>query len=358
MGDAILAVPWALYQAYGDYGVLEENYESMKRWLGYIQHCAQTEMIDGYDKLDEAAKQRQKYLWNTGFHYGDWLVPSMVLNNTQADAMISTAYATKDIVAPAYYGFAAKLMSDIAQVLGKEADADYYRELYGNIQKAFQAEYVNEDGTIQTDLQGIYVIALKHNLITEEIRPKVVKQLRRRIKENDGCLDTGFLSVPFLMDVLTDNGCEDLALQILFQEKCPGWLYEVKNGATTMWESWGAITSDGRVSNYSYNHYAFGCVGDWMYRRLAGIESLEPGYRSIRIAPMYNCGLSEVRVCLRTPYGYLKVHWKIEKEHIELTLDIPVNTSAIVVLPDKSERSLGSGYKIISQRRIHNLILN
>lgn len=157
-------------------------------------------------------------------------------------------------------------MAEIAEVLGKDADAEYFHSLHANISRAFIEEYVHEDGTMNVDLQGIYVIAIKNGLVTEEIRPNMTAHLCDLIENNRGCLDTGVLSVLFLMDTLCENGRRDMAYKLLYQNKCSSWLYEVEHGATTIWESWGAISEDGTVSTYSYNHYAFGCIGEWMYR--------------------------------------------------------------------------------------------
>lgn len=303
-GDVIVIAPWCIYQAYGNRRVLEENYGAMKKWMQYVQHCAETERPKGYE---------------------------------------ASAYTTKEMVAPAYYAFSTELMSKIAHVLGGEEDAAYYAARNEKIRRAFMEEYVEEDGHIKSDMQGVYVLALKHRLVPEEIRPKVVERLLQKIAENGGCLDTGFLSVPFLMDVLTENGCRETAYQLLYQNKCPSWLYEVEMGATTMWESWGATSESGEVGKYSYNHYAYGCVGDWMYRELAGICAKEAGYRRAKIAPAYDCGLEYVKGALRTPYGDLKSAWQKKGDAVHLEVVVPANTRADVVLPDGRTVEVGSG---------------
>lgn len=347
-GDAVIAVPYAVYQAYGDRRILEENYEAMKKWMGYIQYRAANFHPEGYENWEEARKKRSRYLWNTDFHYGDWLIPSLVLGNPDGGAMMQTAYATMGIVAPAYYAFSAGTMAKVAEILGKNGDAAYYQSLYEKIRKAFMEEYVHKDGTIDADFQGIYVIALKNNLVTEETRPLMVEHLCDMIEKNNGCLDTGFLSILFLMDVLCENGRRDVAYKLMFQTKCPSWLYEVEQGATTMWESWGAIGEDGTVSTYSYNHYAFGCVGDWMYRELGGIKALAPGYKKIRVAPALDCGLSWAKVKEETPYGETCVEWKIEEGRAAVSVQIPANTTAEIVLPGREKEVVGSGkYTII-----------
>ncbi len=172
----------------------------------------------------------------------------------------------------------------------------------------------------------------------------MIENLRRLIKENNNCLDTGFLSILFLMDVLCENNSRDLAYQLMFQTKCPSWLYEVEKGATTMWESWGAIGENGEVSTYSYNHYAFGCIGEWLYREIGGIQIVEPGYKKIRIAPAFDCGLESVKTSKYTPYGEIKVEWQINsKNQVKIDVVIPANTTAEIVLPSMEIQIVGSG---------------
>ncbi|MBQ7372678.1 MAG: family 78 glycoside hydrolase catalytic domain [Blautia sp.] len=342
-GDTVIIVPYTLYKAYGDKHVLEQNYDAMTGWMEYIRSRAENVHPEGYESWDEEHKARSRYLWNTDFHFGDWLIPSIVLGNPDALAMNETAYATMGIVAPAYYAFSAKNMADISRILGKEKEASYYQDLYEKIRSAFITEYVHEDGTMDADFQGIYVIALQMDLVPEDVRPKMVQHLCDKIHANRDCLDTGFLSVLFLMDVLTDNGRSDVAYQLLFQTACPSWLYEVEKGATTMWESWGAVSEDGTTSTYSYNHYAFGCIGDWMYRHLGGLQILEPGYKKFKVAPSFDSGLTSVSVSEETPYGKAAIDWKIIEKQATVHVEVPVNTQAVIDLPGKEQVTVGSG---------------
>ena len=342
-GDAVLMVPYAAYKAYGDKRILEENYEAMGKWLTYIDNRAKNSHPEGYDTWDETRKARSRWLWNTDYHFGDWLIPSMVLGNPDGMAMGNTALATMGVVAPAYYAFSARNMAEIARILGKEDDAAHYGEVYENVRKAFIEEYVHADGTMDADFQGIYVIALHMGLATEELRPKMAAHLAELIHKNNDCLDTGFLSVLFLMDVLCDNGMRDLAYKLLFQTACPSWLYEVEKGATTMWESWGAIAEDGTVSTYSYNHYAFGCVGDWMYRHIGGLQMVESGYKKFRVTPALDCGLAWAETAQETPYGKATVRWEIVGDVAFVHVEVPANTSAEICLPGIEPLIVGSG---------------
>jgi alpha-L-rhamnosidase len=234
-------------------------------------------------------------------------------------------------------------MAEIASILGHSDDAAAYRSLYEKIREAYIAEYVHEDGTMDANLQGIYVITLQMGLVPDDIRPKMVDRLCEMISENGDKLDTGFLSVLFLMDVLCDNGREDVAYKLLFQTGCPSWLYEVISGGSTMWESWGAVGEDGSVSTYSYNHYAFGCVGEWMYRYIGGLSAFEPGYRKILVQPHMNCGLKSVEVSEETPYGRASVSWNIVDNHALITVTVPANTTAQIRIKGVEEQTVGSG---------------
>ena len=342
-GDAAIIVPYTLYRAYGDKRVLEENYDAMIRWMGYIDGRAKNCHPEGYDTWDEARKARSRWLWNTDFHFGDWLIPSIVLGNPDAMAMNQTAFATMGIVAPAYYAFSAKNMSQIAEILGKKDDAAKYGRLYESIREAFIAEYVHDDGTMDADFQGIYVIALQMGLVPDEVRPLMVRHLCDLIRYNGDKLDTGFLSVLFLMDVLCDNGCEDAAYRLLFQTGCPSWLYEIEKGGTTMWESWGAIAEDCTVSTYSYNHYAFGCVEDWMARHIGGLQAIEPGYKRFRVKPSFTSGLTSAAVSEDTPYGMASVEWHVIGDTACVHVEVPANTEAVIELSGMEGATVGSG---------------
>lgn len=343
-GDTVIQIPLTLYREYGDKRILTDNYPAMKKWIHYIQNRAENYHPDDYETWDEAKKSRSKYLWNTDFHYGDWLIPSMVLGNPDGTAMIGTARATMKYVAPAYYANSALSMSNVADILGKADDKAYYLSLYKKIREAFIEEYVNSDGSLNTpQFQGLYVITLKNHLCPEELRPKMASRLNKLIRDNNDCLDTGFLSVHYLLDVLCENGYRETAYKILFQTKCPSWLYEVEHGATTIWESWGAIGEDGTVSTYSYNHYAFGCVGDWLYREIGGIQNEDNGYRNVVIRPAFDCGLREVECVQDTPNGILKTYWILDGEKGELTVVVPCNTRAKIILPDNKSIETGSG---------------
>ena len=339
-GDAVVLVPWAIYRETGNEEVLKENYAAMTSWMEYVRTEAENNVPDGYEKFEEKRKKRQKYLWNTGFHFGDWMIPSIMM---AGGVPRDTAYATKEIFASAYYAYTIDTMSKIAAVLGLREEEASYQKQFEQIRNAFIEEYVDTDKMREREFQGVYVICLKFDLVTKKNRQIIVEKLCKMLEKNGYCLDTGFLSVPFLLDVLCENGRRDLAFKLLFQKKCPSWLYMVEKGATTIWESWDCISQDGNVGEYSYNHYAFGCVGDWIYREIAGIQLLKAGYEKVRIIPGADSGLKWVKAKHKTPYGELKVQWQKENERFKMSVRIPSGVLAEIILPDKNVKIVGSG---------------
>ena len=333
-GDAVLSVPWALYMAYGDKQVLKDNYEAMKKWMHYVQYTAEHELIEGAENFPPERLARQKYLWNTGFHYGDWCIPSVSIKaDGNVTGMLRSAFLTMEIVAACYYAYNTNMMCKIACALGLGNDEANYRDLNGKIRSAFALEYFDEEGHLPVHFQGMYVLALQMKLVPEHLMDKVLNQLLDLILINGNCLDTGFLSVQFLLDVLTGCGRKDIAYQLLFQTKCPSWLYEVDKGATTIWEAWQAIMPDGKVTNASYNHYAFGAVGSWIYREIGGLQPIDPGYRHVCINPGMDSGLSSAETSYLSPYGLYSVQWLKNSDGGTLKAIVPPCCTAEVVLP-------------------------
>lgn len=340
-GDAAVAVPWILYQAYGDIDILKKNFGMMKKWMDFVERDASEHVPDTDKQRSVKQQERQKYLWNTGFHFGDWCYPSCQNEKGETD-MFQSAMRTKEYVATTMYAYSTQIMAKVCEVLGEDTLAGHYRWLNQNIRQAFADEYLNPDGSITNATQGIYVLAIAMHMGSQTQQKKMTEHLAKMIRENGYCLDTGFMSIPHLMDVLVENGHTDLAKKLLYQENCPSWLYEIKNGATTIWETWNAILEDGTRTTYSYNHYAFGCIGDWMYRRLLGIQPKEAGYRRIRIAPEFQYGLTSAEGSYESSYGTISCQWEICQGKGVLRISIPVGTEAEIILPGICEKR-GSG---------------
>ncbi|MDD3338527.1 MAG: family 78 glycoside hydrolase catalytic domain [Lachnospiraceae bacterium] len=331
--DACVIVPYRLFMAYGNKEILKENYAMMLKWMKYVEEKAASEIPQGLHDLTEEQKEYQKYLWNTGFHYGDWLIPS--LSRTGVADPMKGAEMTKELVAPAMYAYTSGLMVEICETLGEKAEAERFRGINQKIKEAYTHEYLMADGHLKLDYQGIYVLALQMDLVPDDKKEFLLNHLIELIKENDGCLDTGFLSMPFLLDVLYENGRQEEAYKLLYQEKCPSWLYEINKGANTIWESWTNISEDDVRSSSSYNHFAFGSVGDFIYRRMLGLQCVEPGYRRVKIKPDINCGLNWAKGTFESVYGLISVAWSlVDQKKMILDVEIPPNTTAEIVLGD------------------------
>ena len=343
-GDAIITVPWAMYNAYGDKSVLADNYEAMQKWIDYVQKCAEEGLPAGHENFDEERLARQKYLWNTGFHFGDWLIPSL---SREGKNPFVGAMKTGPIVASAYYAYSTFLMGQIALQLDDLKGYQKYARLNQQVTEAFMAEYVPENGIMEADYQGVYVLCLAFDLAMDETREMMTAHLAGMIERNNGCLDTGFLSVPFLMDVLVRERRRDVAMQLLFNTNCPSWLYEVEKGATTVWETWTAVRPDGAVEPMSFNHYAFGCVGDWIYREIAGLNASMPGYKRIRFTPGVDSGLDWAEASHKTPYGETSIRWEKAENGWKMRIVVPANTEADIFFP--SEDYTRSGKRVTAE---------
>ncbi len=313
-GDAIIMVPWTLYERYGDITVLEENYDAMLKWFEFERRSA------AGDKEGE-----ERYIWNTKFHYGDWMFPSFMMDDPNP---MKTAEVTKDIVATMFLAHSAELLANISEVLGK--DSTPFREYFEKVKVAFNHYFVTNENQLKSDYQGCYVLALTFHMIPEHVKTDFVTRLVEKIHENGERLDTGFLSIPYLLDVLCENGYQELAKTIFFQDACPSWFYEVKQGATTIWESWAGIQPDGKVGAFSFNHYAFGCVLDWMIRETVGLHVRKSGYQAITIKPSIEI-VENFNFNFKSPQGPISIikvgkDWRIT---VPKTIDMIVDLSEV-----------------------------
>lgn len=320
-GEAATVIPWNVYLHSGDKGILENQFESMKAWVDYMREA---------DEADGG-----KRLWTRGFHYGDWLALD---NYAHPDS--SFGGTDPHFIASAYYFYSASLVSKAARVLGKEDCEKEYGKLADEIRRAVQNEYFSPDGRLAVPTQTAHVIALALNLAPESARPRVLSNLLALLRENGGKLTTGFVGTPFLCRVLSDNGANGAAYTLLLNREYPGWLYEVRMGATTIWERWNSVLPDGRVSGTgmnSLNHYAYGSVAEWMYRDMMGFAPCEeaPGFRRILLSPKPDSRLGWAKASLDTGAGRFESAWRVlHAEKLEFEFSIPYNTEAEIVLPD------------------------
>lgn len=327
-GDASTIVPWTMYLKYGDKTILQQQYESMKKWVAYYKTISSDGLI--VDK---------------GYHFGDWLS-----YQNPKDLFSKPAYTDLDFLATAFYAYSTSILSKTAKILGKKEDHIYYKNLFEEIKQAFQEEFVSHNGRLSSHTQTAYTIALKFNLLDEEQKLNAVDYLEQNIVKRKIHLSTGFLGTPYLCKVLSDNGKTNLAYQLLTQETYPSWLYPITKGATTIWEHWDGIRPDNSLEDpymNSYNHYAYGAIGDWMYSVVAGIQEVEenPGYKHIILKPKPNKLLSYAKASYKSVYGLIKSSWKTDGANIKLEVTVPTNTTATLHFPfsKKSPLELGSG---------------
>ena len=333
--DVATIIPWNMYLAYGDKKILENQYNSMKAWVGYME------------------KSSKNYLWNTGFHFGDWLFYRPFDDNDGRSAVTD-----KYMIAQCFFANSVQIMINTAKVLGKIEDADKYTQLLKNLKDAFLKEYVTPNGRLISGTQTAYVLALNFDMLPENLRSLAVDKLVENIKSYDNHLTTGFLGTPYLCHVLSRFGKTDVAYTLLMQETYPSWLYPVKMGATTIWERWGGMHPDSTfepASMNSFNHYAYGAIGDWMYRVVAGLDTYEdgPGYKHIKIQPHIGGGLTNASASLQTYYGKATSGWKIEGNKIIMDVEIPANTTSTVFVPAANKDDITeSGISVSSSKDI------
>jgi alpha-L-rhamnosidase len=328
--DVANIIPWNMYLAYGDKKILEDQYPSMKAWVGYIQ---------GVSKND---------LWNTGSHFGDWL-----FYRPDDDNDGRAAVTDKYLIAQCFYANSTQLLINAAKVLGKTDDVTTYESLLQKIKEAFLKEYTTSSGRMVSGTQTALVLALNFDMLPEGLRKQAAQRLADNIKAYGNHLTTGFLGTPYLCHILTRYGFTDVAYTLLLQEKYPSWLYPVKMGATTIWERWDGIKPDGSFQTpgmNSYNHYAYGAIGDWMYRVMVGLDTYEDGagYKHIKIQPHIGGGFTHASASLQTYYGKLASGWKVESDKILMDVEIPANTTATVFVPAASASQVLENNKPIS----------
>ena len=335
-GDAICIIPWDMYQMTGNRLILVETYESQKKWCDYIISEAKNKR--GKQKLP---KEFDQYLWNTGHQYGEWLIPSQTMNGE--DLSSKWKVNTAAYCAPIFGYNSCNTVSKVAALLGDKESAVYYGNIAEKMKRAIQQSVIEEDGKMPLDFMGAYVLAIAFDVASDRQKPLIAEHLIRKIKENGYCLDTGFIPTPYLLDALCKIGRVDLAYQLLLQDKCPSWLYEVRRGATSIWENYVAYKEDGNPVQTSFNHYAFGSIDDWMFRKLCGIDSLKPGYKQILIKPELGGGFISAKRSYVSEYGKISVDWMLKDSRFNLKVEVPCNTSAKIVLPSGITHLVGSG---------------
>lgn len=336
-GDAGVIVPWTIYRVYGDTRIIEKHYEAMVRWMDFI-----------YEGNPELIRRNR-----LGNNYGDWL-------SIDADA-------PKEMLATAYWAYDARLMSKMAEAIGRDNDAKTYEKLFQDIRSAFQKNFVSPDGRIyplkgfkektgqipvghtyvasRGETQTGYLLALYMDLLPEELRAQAAEYLVEDISNRDWHLSTGFVGVSYLNPVLSKTGHNDVAYRLLLTDTFPSWLYPIKNGATTIWERWDGWTEEKGFQDpgmNSFNHYSLGSVGEWLYRFVAGIDldPNVPGYKHFIIHPYPGGDLTDARAVYVSINGNIASQWRKESDRFYLTVTIPANTTAKVYVPSDEGASV------------------
>ncbi|MGE4587205.1 MAG: family 78 glycoside hydrolase catalytic domain [Mangrovibacterium sp.] len=330
--DAGVIIPWTVYHVYGNRRILEDQYASMKGWEEYM-----------------IRESGDSCIFNSGFHFGDWLsfAEYYSYRYNAPDYGYAGAHTDKDLVGTAYFYHTTWLMEKIARILDRQDDAVRYAALQPRIKSAFQKEFMTASGRLSSNTQTAYVLALAFGLVPDELIAVAARRLADDVSYF-GHLTTGFLGTPLLCQVLTDYGYPELAFKLLYNKRYPSWLYPITKGATTIWERWDCIKPDGSFQTAgmnSFNHYAYGAVGDWLYSRVAGIrrEYGIPAYRRILIKPFLNEKLTYVKACFHSVYGDIVSHWERTENGLKLRVVIPANTEARIALPVPEGTSVREG---------------
>ena len=328
--DAIVKLPWVLYQFYGDKNILEMAYPAMQKHVAFMEKRSQKR------KPWNAGKGRH---WNdlidTGFHWGEWLEPGSSL---PVGAL--KGFTVPDVeVASAYYAWSAGKLAEIAAILGKTDDARHYAQLSDRVKSAYRKEFL-PDGKVNSKRQCRYVRPVALDLAEEQDKAAIVRELNDAVIANQHRIGTGFLSTPHICNVLSDFGYVETAYRLLENEEQPGWLYEVNRGATTMWENWYGKDERGKPTN-SLNHYSPGAIIGWLYSRSAGIQPLEPGFKKILIAPVVGGSFTYVKCRYESAVGLIRSDWERQGEQVHLSIEVP--RPAQVRLPDGTIQEVEAG---------------
>lgn len=322
--DAATIVPWEVYVRTGDLEVLEENYEMMEGLVGFYRKKAKNHIIP---KISA---------------FGDWLQP--FAKDNKGDTPFP-------LLGTAFYAHSTQILADTAALLGKDTDAKRYLDEAGAVKRAFRNHFLTPEGKLKNapETQTAYILALEFDLVPDGLRPKLAEHLVRLIEEADGHLRTGFLGTPYIARVLDEAGHTDLAISLLFQESYPSWFYSINQGATTMWERWDSYTKkDGfhPEGMNSFNHYAYGAIGQWLYERVAGLapDPANPGYKHFFVRPMFGGPLTSASATLETGYGTALSRWTLDEGTLELEIEVPPNTTATVEFPNgRKSETVGAG---------------
>lgn len=331
-GDSSTIIPWELYRQYGQIETLEEFYPMMAAWVRWAAKAAREKRHQSRIEKNTQPLTHEVFLWDAGWHWGEWLEP-----NTPFD------YAKdKAIIATGYLAHSARIVANAAHLLNRLEEETEFMAIANGAIDAWRTEFLVGDGLISEPTQANYVRALSFGLIPSEMEQKAAANLVNLIKENGNRLSTGFLSTGLLLPTLADYGYEDIAYDLLFSREEPGWMVMLDRGGTTIWEAWNGIDKDGNAHD-SLDHYSKGAVIAFLHEYAAGIRPLTPGYGEVEIRPYPDSRLGSISASLRTPHGELSSTWTLNGDGFDLTVTIPEGLRATVVLPDGSRHAALAG---------------
>ena len=316
-GDAAVVLPWILYQETGDTAIIRQQYDSMKAWIDFVmQH-----MEDG--------------IYSFAPQFGDWLA-------LDAEEGSYHGATPAEFTCLAYFAYACGLFIKMAEAVGREEDCIRYRKVYEDAIRHFQGRYFLPDGQMSIQTQTAHVLALSFKITPEKYRRQTTDRLLELLRQRQMHLSTGFLGTPFIMHALSENGCVREAYELLLKKDFPSWLYQVEQGATTVWEHWDGLKPDGSMWSAdmnSFNHYAYGSVGKWLYEVCAGLsrDEKQPGYKHFYVEPHPGGGIEYAQTTHLCEYGDIIVRWEKREDQILLDVSVPHNTSATLVLPQDCE---------------------
>ena len=311
--DAAVIIPWTMYLMYGDQEILRIQYSSMRAWIEFMR------------------EHSEEYIWNYKLQLGDWVA----LDAEEGSYFGATP---NDLTCTAYFAYSTGLFAKIAKILGKSEAGDY-EALYQNIVKKFQDTFFDAEGNLTSQTQTAHIVALYFKLVPKAYVSKVTEQLKKLLEKENGHLVTGFVGTPYFCHALSQNGCVKEAYDLLLKEDFPSWLYQVKMGATTIWEHWDGLKPDGTMWSAdmnSFNHYAYGAIGEWMYRVMAGLEVDEasPGFKHCIMEPKIGGNLKFVEGSYHSCYGEHRLKWQVDDGRVTVSVQIPANTTAEIRLSD------------------------
>ena len=333
-GDACVNVPYALYLSKGDKRYLEDNYQTMVK---YVNACKRWASLLSFGK--------RRYIWsNISFiHFGDWVAPGESMGECQS---------RHKWTATASLYFTSSRLSEIAHILGKEEDAQKFKKLSENVADAYESVLTDGNGRmLKKEFQTAYVLPIHFGMFKEETMQKAADRLAELVKNNDYRIGTGFPGTPYILFALADHNHVEDAYKMLLQTKDPSWLHEVVTGGTTIWERFDGLDDDGKLNfpedgtggMISFNHYASGAVGDFLYRRVLGLEPVKAGYQEFKVEPILGGDISHCEGEVMTPYGPIKAKWEKDGKKLHIDLSVPCGAKGKIIFPDGKTFEATSG---------------